>query len=117
MDRKIGQTLAEAKETVWMDILDSMNGIWPCTQIIFEQKELIEKSTKTVTEVREKLGDMPTKASNIIKFMNSKNKYELEELGINDRTSTILEVKKVLTKINIITQLEEKCETLELGVN
>jgi len=32
-------------------------------------------------------------------------------------TGTILEVKKVLTKRNLINQLEENCETLELGVN
>lgn len=60
---------------------------------------------------------MPTKASDVIKLLNSKTKYELEELGIRDRTATILEVKKFLTKRNIIDQLEEKCKTLELGVN
>lgn len=78
---------------------------------------MIQKATETIIKVREKLGDMPIEASNIIKFLNSKNKYELEELGINDRTATILEVKKVLTKRNLINQLEEKCEMLELGVH
>jgi len=77
---------------------------------------MIQKATETIVQVREKLGDMPIEASNIIKFLNSKNKYKLEELGINDRNSTILEVKKVLTKINLIDQLEERCETLEMGV-
>ena len=81
-----------------MGILDSMNDIWPCIQIIFEQKELIQKATETIVQVREKLGDMPTKASNIIELLNSKNKYELEELGTSDKTATILEVKKVLTR-------------------
>jgi len=27
------------------------------------------------------MGEMPTEASNIIKFLNSKSKYELEEVG------------------------------------
>lgn len=76
-----------------------------------------KKATETIFQVREKLGDVRTKASNIKKFLNSNNKYELEELGISDRTTTILEFKKVLTKRNLIDQLEEKCETLELGVN
>lgn len=40
----------------------------------------------------------------------------MKEVGISDRTATILEVKKVLTKRNLIDQLEEKCETLELQV-
>jgi len=51
---------------------------------------------------REKLGNMPTEATNIIRFLNSKSKYEMEEVGVSDRTSTILEVKKVLTKRNVI---------------
>ena len=36
---------------------------------------------------------------------------------ISDRTTTILEVMKVLTKRNFVDQLEERCETLELQVN
>jgi len=51
---------------------------------------------------REKLGEMPTEASNIIRFLNSKSKCDLEELGVNDKTATILEGKKVLTKRNLI---------------
>ena len=45
---------------------------------------------------------MPTIASEIIKFLNSKESYELEELGINDRTTNILEVKKIITKNQLL---------------
>lgn len=61
---------------------------------------------------REKLGEMPTEAANIIRFLNSKSIYDLEEVGVIDRTTTILEVNKSLTKRNRIDQLEERCETL-----
>ena len=54
-DTSIGQTLAQAKETIWLNILDSMNEIWPSIQIIFEQKRLIKKATKTIVQGREKL--------------------------------------------------------------
>ena len=94
-----------------------MNVIWPSIQIIFEQKELIEKTTETIVQGMEKLGEMPTKVANIIRFLNSKSRYELEEVGVSDRIATILEVEKVLTKRNLIDQLEERCETLELQVN
>ena len=67
-------------------------------------------------KAREKLGEIPIEASNIIRFWHSKSKYELEEVGINDRTTTILEVKKFLTNRILIDQLEERCETLELQV-
>ena len=36
---------------------------------------------------------------------------------MGDRTETILEVKKVLTKINPIVHLEGKCHNLEIVVN
>lgn len=59
---------------------------------------------------------MPEEATRIIQFLNSKNKYELQELDIVDKTHTILEVKKVLTKRNLVMQLEDKCQTMELAI-
>jgi len=55
---------------------------------------------------------MPEIASDILKFLNSKDNYKLEELGISDRTITILEVKKIITKKNLILQLQEKCSNV-----
>lgn len=62
------------------------------------------------------LGDKPIEATNLIKYLNSKNRYELEELEIEDRIETILEIKKVLTKRNLMLQLEKKCHVLENSV-
>ena len=36
-----GKTLAEVKESVWIDITKSMNEIWPMIQIMFVQNELV----------------------------------------------------------------------------
>lgn len=63
---------------------------------------ILKSATQIIVQGREKLGEMPIKAANIIKFLNSKSKYELEEVGVSDRTATILEVMKVLTKKNLI---------------
>ena len=60
---------------------------------------------------------MPEEATRIIHFLNSKNKYELQELDIADRTGTILEVKKVLTKRNFMLNLEDKCQTMQLAID
>lgn len=60
---------------------------------------------------------MPAIANKIIRFLNSENRYELDDLGVDDRTKTILEVKKVPTKKNLVVQLTEKCHTLEVAVN
>ena len=60
---------------------------------------------------------MPEEATRIIHFLNSKNKYELQELEIPDRTCTILEVRKVLTKRNLMLNLEDKCQTMQLAID
>lgn len=39
--------------------------------------------------------------SDIIKYLNSKDDYELEELRISDRTTRVLEVKNIITKRNL----------------
>ena len=62
------------------------------------------------------LGDMPSQANEIIRFLNSKTREELEELKIEDMTETILEVKRVLTKRGLMLQLEEKIQVMDQGV-
>lgn len=59
--------------------------------------------------ITKKLEDVPETTSDIIKFLNSRDDYELEELRISDKTETILELKKIITKKNITLQLQEKC--------
>src|ERR1700722_12065024 len=110
-----GRTLSEVKEIVWTDISKSINEIWPMVQIMFEQNELLERSKQAVEKIRTDLGDMPAQDNEIIRFLNSKTREELEELKIDDRTETILEVKRVLTKRGLMFQLEEKIQTMDLG--
>jgi hypothetical protein len=62
------------------------------------------------------MGEMPTQANDIIKFLNYKTREELEELKIEDRIETIPEVKRFLTKRGLMLQLEEKVHTMDLGV-
>jgi hypothetical protein len=111
-----GKTLAEVKESVWTNITKSMNEIWPMIQIMFEKNELVQKSKQAIEKIKVELGDMPTQANEIIKFLNSKTRKELEELKIKDRIETILEVKRVLTKRGLMLQMEEKVQAMDLGV-
>jgi len=48
--------------------------------------------------------------------LNSKTKEELEELRIKDIIGTVMEVKRVSTKRNVMVQIENKCKELELQV-
>jgi hypothetical protein len=111
-----GKTLAMVKEYVWMDITKSINEIWPMVQIMFEQNELVQRSKQVIEKIRGELGEMPAEATEIIKFLNSKTREELEELKIEDRIETILEVKRFLTKRGLMIQLEEKVQAMDIGV-
>jgi hypothetical protein len=66
----VGKTFAEVNESVWMDITKSVNEIWPMEQIMFEQNELVQRSKEAIEKIRAELGEMPTKATEIIKFLN-----------------------------------------------
>jgi len=88
------EPLAQAKQQLWANIINSVNDIWPSIQVIFEQKDLIKEATEAIQKVKEELGNKPKEANEIIKFLNYKNKQELEEIGMSDRTETILDVKR-----------------------
>ena len=79
-------------------------------------KRTVQRSKQTIEKIRGELGEMLAEATEIIKFMNSKTREELEELKIEDRTETILEVKRVLTKRGLMLQLEENVQAMDIGV-
>lgn len=112
----MAKTLLEAKENIWMDISKSMIEIWPLIQIVFEQHELVQRARQAIDKIREELGERPREATEIIRFLNSKTKEELAALEIEDKTETILEVKKVLTKKALMLQLEEKAQTMDAKI-
>jgi hypothetical protein len=76
----------------------------------------VKRSKHAIEKIRLEMGEMPTQANEIIKFLNSKTKEEMEELKIEDRIETILEVKRFFTKRVLMLQLEEKVKVMDLGV-
>jgi len=45
------------------------------------------------------------------------NRYELHDLGVEDRIEAILEIKKVLSKRNLMLNLEEKCHNIQVAID
>jgi len=74
---------------------------------------LVKLALEEVQRTKEKLGRMPEEATKLINFLNTKNKYQLKELSIGDRTRTILKIKKVLTKISLMQNLERRCLNMQ----
>ena len=97
--------------------MDSVNDIWPSIQVIFEQIELIKIATIVIQKVKEELGDIPEDANRLIHFLDRKNRYEFHELDIEYKTKTILEIRKVLSKRNLILNLEEKCHNMQAVID
>ena len=78
--------MAHIKNQLWSNIIESVNDTWPSIQVIYEQKDLLKVAKEEIQKTKEELGTKPEEALEIIKFLNSKNKQELDEIGITDRT-------------------------------
>lgn len=55
------------------------------------------EAKKIIFTINDELGEIPATSKNNINFLNSKNIYEWDDLGVDGRTETILKVKKFLT--------------------
>lgn len=108
-----GKPLRDIKEILWTNNINSINDIWSSIQIIFEQIDLMKLATEAVQKTREELGEKPEEAIQLINFLNSQSREELEQKDIEDRTGTILEIKKVLAKKNLMLNLERRCQSIQ----
>jgi len=109
--------LGKTKEMLWANIIDSVNDIWPSIQVIFEKTVLIKIAMEAIQKVKEELEDKPEDANRLIHFLTNKNRYELQELDIEDKTETILEIRKVFSKRNLMLNLEEKCHYMQVAID
>ena len=53
----------------------------------------------------------------MINFLNSRNRHQLEQLEIEDRTPTILEINIFLTKKNLMLNLEKRCQSIQEDID
>jgi len=102
---------------LWANIIDSVNDIWPSIQVIFEQTELVKIATEVIQEVKEELGDKLEDENRLVHFLNKKNRYELQDLNIEDKTKAITEIRNVLSKRNLMHNLEENCHNMQIAID
>jgi len=77
----------------------------------------VKVAIEAIQKVREELGDNPEDANRLIHLLNSKNRYELHELGIEDRTEAIIEIKNILSKRNLMLNLEENSHNMQVAID
>ena len=68
-------------------------------------------------KARALLANKSEQANKLIHFLNTHTREQLATLDIQDRTGTILTVKKVLTMRNFIQNLERKCQERQTEIN
>ena len=78
---------------------------------------MVKVALYEVENTREKLGNKSEEANQLIQFLNTQTRQQLEEVGIQDRTATILEIKRVFTKITLMQNLERKCPDILEEIN
>lgn len=70
-----------------------------------------------IEKARNLLGHMPQQTNRLIHFLNTKTSEELATLDIRDRTGTILTIKRVMTMITLMQNLERKSQDMQVEVN
>lgn len=70
-----------------------------------------------IQKARAMLGQMLDQANRLIHFLNYRNKEQLEQLGIPDRTGSILDIKRALTKKILLQNLEKICQDMQVEIN
>jgi len=116
-DLTLDKPLAEIKGILWTNINQSLSNVWPFIQTIFEQVDLVNVAHGEIKKSRALLGQMPDQANQLIHFLNYRNREHLERLGIPDRTDTILEIQRVLTKRTLMQNLEKRCQDMQVEIN
>ena len=76
---------------------------------IHDQIELIGIAQFETHKSRALLANKPEQANRLIHFLNTHTRGQSAALDIQNRTDTILRVKKVLTMRNFMQTLERKC--------
>lgn len=112
-DLTFEKPLTDIRKILWTNITQLINDVWSSLQIIFEQIDLVKVALQEIQKTEEELGGKPEEAVRLINFLNNRNKYQREELNIEDRTGTILELKKVLTKRSLMQNLERRCQNMQ----
>jgi len=116
-DLTLDKPLAEIKGILWTNINQSLSNVWPSIQTIYEQVDLVNVAHGEIQKERALLGQMPDQANRLIHFLNYRNREQLEQLGIPNRTSTILEIKKFLNKRTLLQNLEKRCQDMQVEIN
>jgi len=113
----LDKTISEVKKILWAKIGQSITDQWQSIEAIHHQIELIKVAQFENMKARASLGNMPKIANRMIQVLNNRTGIQLAEMGIRNRTDTILLIKRVLTLRSYVQELDRKCQEMQAEVN
>jgi len=113
----LDKTISEVKKILWAKIGQSITDQWQSIEAIHDQIELIKVAQFENMKARASLGNMPEIANRMIQVLNNRTGTQLVEMGIRNRTDTILLIKRVLTLRSYVQALDRKCQEMQAEVN
>lgn len=116
-DLTLHKPLAEIKTILWTKIGQSITDQWQSIQTIHDQIELIGIAQFETQKARALLANKLEQANRLIHFLNTHTREQLAALDIQNRTDTILRVKKVLTMRAFVQTLERKCQEMQAEIS
>ena len=73
--------VAYIKNHLWTKIIEGIHSQWPSIRIIYEQRELLQVASVEIDKTKREIDKKPAQAIQLIAFLNSKTREELEELN------------------------------------
>jgi len=113
----LDKTISEVKKILWAKIGQSITYQWQSIEAIHDQIELIKVAQFENMKARASLGNMPEIENRMIQVLNNRTSTQLVEMGIRNRTDTILLIKRVLTLRSYVQALDRKCQEMQAEVN
>jgi hypothetical protein len=101
--------LIGARHIIWDEIISEVGKLWDYFKIIDDEMLLTDEADDIIKKSFHELGTRPQVATQIIKFLNSTSSEILASKGVKDRTTMVMETKRIFTKRNLIQQAQNKC--------
>jgi hypothetical protein len=86
------------KHIIWDDIANTILKNWFYFTLVQDEIDLITVVVKDIKGIKNELENKLDLTTNIIKFLNNRTKEELKDLQVSDKTSIVMDVKRVTTK-------------------
>lgn len=102
--------LAEAKQIIWDSLFREFKKLKEHFVQVEDERQLATSCLANLQVIYDTLGYKPLQAQNIINYLNSKTKTQLQFEGILDRTDLIAQAKKYIIKDKMLENTTAKAK-------